>query len=148
MTQLRPTGEEPGRPGESRPPRRPPTRFNWIGVAVLGAAGVVAFVVTTGAFLPALAEIGRAAARDPANLPDSITVCGRDWRKDPLDRAQTREEVFARSEAEPIVVSAGLLPACPQEVGADGADAEGMAPVVYVLVGDDAFVPYELIGGP
>jgi hypothetical protein len=148
MTQQRPRGPEPDRPGEPRPTRRPPIRFSWIGVAVLGAAGVIAFVVTTGAFLPALAEIGRAAARDPANLPDSITVCGRDWSKDPLSRALTRDEVFARTEAEPIVVSTGLLAACPPEVGADGTGAEGMATVVYVRAGDDAFVPYELVGGP
>ena len=148
MTPQRPGGPEPDRPGAPNPPRRPPIRFSWIGVAVLGAAGVIAFIVTTGAFLPALAEIGRAAARDPANLPDSITVCGRDWKKDPLDRALTGDEVFARTEAEPIVVSTGLLAACPPEVGAPGGDPDGMATVVYVRAGDDAFVPYSLVGGP
>jgi hypothetical protein len=141
-------GAEPDPPQEPRPPRRPPVRFNWIGVAVLGAAGVIAFVVTTQAFLPALAEIGAAAARDPANLPGSITVCDREWRKDPLDRALTRDEVFARTDTEPIEVSTGPLAACPPEVGADGQGADGMATVVYVRAGDDSFVPYELVGDP
>ena len=131
-----------------RSSRRPPVRFNWIGVAVLGAAGVIAFVVTTQAFLPALGEIGAAAARDPANLPDAISVCGRDWRKDPLDRALTQDEIYARTEAEPIVVSTGPLAACPPEVGIDAQGTDGMATVVYVRAGDDSFVPYELVGGP
>lgn len=137
-----------GRGAGPGPPRRPPVRFNWIGVAVLGAAGVIAFIVTTQAFLPALGEVGAAAARDPGNLPDSIRVCGRAWTKDPLDRALTRDEVYARTEAEPIVVSTGPLAACPPEVRVDEQGADGMATVVYVQAGDDSFVPYELAGGP
>jgi hypothetical protein len=114
---------------------------------LLGAAAVVAVTVTLGVFLPAIGALGRAAASDPANLPGRITVCGRDWTKDTLDRTFTRDEILARTEAEPIVVSAGLLPACPPEVLAPG-DAEGMATVVYVRIGDDRFVAYELVGGP
>ncbi len=148
MTQERRSAAGPGRAGEPDPPRRPAARFNWIGFAVLGAAGVIAFVVTTSAFLPALAEIGAAAARDPANLSDAITVCGRDWSKDPLDRELTRDEVFARTEAEPVVVSGGPFPACPAEVHGQDDGTEGATTVVYVRTGEDAFVPYSLVSGP
>jgi hypothetical protein len=137
-------GSEQGRPAAPEPWRRPPVRFSWVGVAALGAAGVVAFAVTVGVFLPALAEIGNGAARDPANLPDTITVCARDWRKDALDRALTRDEVFERTEAEPVVVPTGLLAGCPPGVRV----GDAMMTVVYAQVGEDSFVPYELVGGP
>jgi hypothetical protein len=131
------------------PHRRAPTRFSWPGIALLGAAGVVAATVTFGVFLPAIGALGEAAARDPANLPARITVCGRDWNKDALDRTFTRDEVLARTDAEPIVVSTGLFPGCPPEVRAPlVGTSDAMATVVYAQVGPDAFVAYELAGGP
>ncbi len=128
--------------------RRAPTRFSWVGIALLGGAAVVAFTVTLGVFLPAIASLGEAAPRDPAGLPPRIRVCDLDWTRDALNRTFTRAEIVARADAQPIVVSTGLAPACPPEVGAPGGDPDGMATVVYAKVGDDAFVSYELVGGP
>ena len=50
------------------PPLRAPTRFSWLGIALLGGAAVIAFVVTVGIFLPALGELGghRAGPGEPA----------------------------------------------------------------------------------
>lgn len=129
------------------PHRRAPARFSWVGVALLGAAAVVAFTLTLGVFLPAIGALGDAARRDPANLPDRITVCEREWTRDTVDRTFTRDEILARTDAEPIVVSTGLAPACPPEVSAGG-DAGGTATVVYAQIGDDAYVPYTLVGAP
>ena len=130
------------------PPRRAPTRFSWAGVAVLAGAGLVAVIVTAGIFLPALGSLLGGASRDPANLPDRISVCGRQWTKAAQANALSTAEVFARDDREPIVVEVALAPPCPPEVLAPGGDADGMATVVYVRTGDDAFVPYSLVGGP
>ncbi len=130
------------------PHRRTPARFSWLGVALLGGAAVIAFTLTLGVFLPTIAALGETAARDPANLPDRITVCGRDWTKDSLSRTFTRDEIVTRTEAEPIVISTGPLASCPPEVDAPGGNADGMPTVVYVRTGEDAFVAYDLVGGP
>ncbi len=119
-----------------------------MGLALLGGAAAIAITVTLGIFLPAIGQIGAAAARDPASLPGRISVCGRDWTKDALSRTFTSLEVFERTEAAPIVVSTALLAPCPAGVFPTGDPADGMATVVYAQVGDDALVPYELVGGP
>jgi hypothetical protein len=141
-----PAGRTAREPVVASPHRRAPARFSLPGVALLGGAAVIAFTLTLGVFLPAIGALGEAAARDPANLPDRIAVCGRDWEKDALSRTFTKDEVVTRTEAEPIVVSTGPSPSCPPEVGAGDEDA--MATSVYVKVGDDAFVAYDLVGGP
>jgi len=135
-------GVEPVAPS---PHRRAPTRFSLAGVALLGAAAVIALIVTVGIFLPAIGAIGAAAGRDPAGLPARITVCGRTWTKDSLSRTFTRNEIYERTNAEPIVVSTGLMAACPPEVRPPSG---GTATVVYAKTGGDAYVPYELAGGP
>ncbi|HYO44260.1 MAG TPA: hypothetical protein VES19_13775 [Candidatus Limnocylindrales bacterium] len=138
-------GRPSAEPVVPSPHRRAPARFSWVGIALLGGAAVIAFTLTLGVFLPALAALGETAARNPANLPDRISICARDWTKDSLSRTFTRDEILARSEAEPIVVSTGLLADCPPAVRpATG----GMATVVYAQTGEDAYVPYELVGGP
>jgi hypothetical protein len=71
-------------------------------------------------------------------------VCGHDWARDPLARELTRDEVFNRTEAEPIVVEVSLLAACPAAVGS----GEGMATTVHARTGPDAYVGYDLVGNP
>jgi hypothetical protein len=115
---------------------------------LVATAGLVAVVVTFGIFLPAFGEVGRMATRDPATLPGTITVCDRDWQRDPLARTFTADEIYERTEADPIVVSAGPFPACPPEVAAPAGDQEGTAAPVWVKVGDDAYVRYDPAGGP
>ena len=87
------------------PPVRAPTRFSWLGIALLGGAAVIAFVVTVGIFLPALGELGRL-GQDPASLPRQLTVCDRTWDRGQDVTRLTAEEVFARDDREPIVVTA------------------------------------------
>jgi hypothetical protein len=129
------------RPGGGSPP-------NLLGIALVATAGLVAVVVTFGIFLPAFGEVSRMATRDPATLPGTITVCDRDWQRDSLARTFTAGEIYERTEADPIVVSVGLFPACPPEVAAPAGDQAGMPTSVWVEVGDDAYVGYDLVGGP
>ena len=140
-------GKSGGAPVVASPRRRAPARFSWLGIALLGGAVVVALVVTVGIFLPAIGALGTAGSGDPAALPARISVCGRDWTRDALERTFSRDEILARTDAEPIVVATGPSANCPPEVGTGGT-AEGMATTVYVKVADDAFVAYDLVAGP
>jgi hypothetical protein len=138
-------------PGASSPPPSPPlrapTRFSWIGIALLGGAAVVAFVVTFGVFLPALGEIGRM-GQDPASLPRQLTVCDRTWDRGQDVTRLTAEEVFARDDRDPIVVTEAGPGVCPAGVcGADAAASDACASVIYVQRGEDEFVRYELVAG-
>jgi hypothetical protein len=127
------------------PPLRAPTRFSWVGIALLGGAAVIAFVVTVGIFLPALGQIGRM-GQDPASLPGRLSVCDRTWDRGQDVTGLTAEEVFARDDREPIVVTASGPGACPTGAcGADAAANEGCATVVYVQKGEDRYVRYELV---
>ena len=60
------------------PSLRAPTRFSWLGIALLGGAALIASVVTVGIFLPVLGELCRL-RQGPAKLPDSsrrVTASG------------------------------------------------------------------------
>jgi hypothetical protein len=137
-----PAGTPTPSPG---PPLRAPTRFSWVGIALLGGAAVIAFVMTVGVFLPALGELGRL-GQDPASLPRRLTACERTWDRGPDVTGLTSQEVFARDNREPIVVTASGPGACPTGAcGADPAANEGCATVIYVRKGTDEYVPYELV---
>jgi hypothetical protein len=126
------------------PPVRAPTRFSWAGIALLGGAAVIAFVVTVGIFLPAIGELGRM-GQDPASLPRTLEACDRTWDRGQDIRVWTLEEVAARDDREPIVVTASGPGVCPTGAcGSVGAD-EGCSTVIYVRKGADEYVPYELI---
>jgi hypothetical protein len=130
------------------PPLRAPTRFSWAGIALLGGAAVIAFVVTVGIFLPALGELGRM-GQDPASLPRQLTVCDRTWDRGLDVTRLTAAEVFARDDREPIVVTASGPGACPAGAcGADAAANEGCAAVIYVQKREDEYVRYELVASP
>ena len=146
----RPTGSRPpgGSPGSVPPPPAPPlrapTRFSWVGIALLGGAAVIAFVVTVGIFLPALGEIG-SMGQNPSSLPRQLTVCDRTWDRGQDVRVWTLEEVAARDDREPIVVAASGPGVCPTGAcGSVGAD-EGCATVIYVRKAEGEYVPYELL---
>jgi hypothetical protein len=136
----------PGSPtGAPGPPPRAPTRFSWAGIALLGGAAVIAFVMTVGVFLPALGELGRL-GQDPASLPRRLTACDRTWDRATDVTGLTAQEVFARDDREPIVVTASGPGACPAGAcGPDPAANEGCATVIYVRKGADEYVPYELV---
>jgi hypothetical protein len=81
-------------------------------------------------------------------LPEQISVCGRTWTKDGLERKQSLAAIRAALGVEPVIVDPGFLAPCPQgactTIGDDGA----CHTVVYVRVGEDAYLDYELSGGP
>ena len=105
---------------------------------------MIAFVVTVGIFLPALGELGRM-GQDPASLPRQLTVCDRTWDRGEDIRVWTLEEVAARDDREPIVVTASGPGVCPTGACGAGVTDEGCATVIYVRKGDDEYVPYDLI---
>ena len=114
----------------------------------MATALVVAFWVTTAIFLPALDQLGSGAAGNPASLPEQITTCGGDYRRADPPVARTYAEVLARDDAPPVVVSTSPFAACPSGAcGATASDAS-CATVVYVQLGNDAYVEYSLAGGP
>ena len=132
------------RPRQSCRRLRAPTRFSWLGIALLGGAAVIAFVVTFGVFLPALGEIGRM-GQDPASLPRQLTVCDRTWDRGQDVRVWTLEEVTARDDREPIVVTASVPGVCP--AGACGAvrGGRGLCHGDLRAKGQDEYVRYDLV---
>jgi hypothetical protein len=84
----------------------------------------------------------------PGSLPDRISLCGRDWTKDALERQVTFEQARSmKSDGDPGVVATGRFAPCPP--GPCTATAGGPCDtVVFVRVGKDAYIGYALSGGP
>ena len=137
----------PGRPRKPQPP------LSYPGLALIGAAVMVAFVLTSGVFLPAIRELAAGARRpatsviDPATLPLVTTACNRDWHRGDPATVRTSADVAARTGDAPLVITTGLLPGCPSGACTDTA-VGACSTVVYVLAGPDVYVEYELVGGP
>jgi hypothetical protein len=152
-TSARPTGPthaprpapaaRPGDPRASDPPKPPVTpaereRGRILGLAALGAAAVVAIVVTIGIFIPALGALFTNAPSpvDATDLPTAITVCDVEYAlvsaaPEALDAARLRA-----GGAEPIVV--GVSGTCPEGVCVrNGACLD----VVFVKTIDDRYAP-------
>jgi hypothetical protein len=135
------------RPGDPRAPEpaKPPVtpaereRGRIVGLAALGAAAVVAVVVTIGIFIPALGAVFSNAPSpvDAADLPTAITVCDVEYAlvsgtPEALDAARVRA-----GGAEPVIV--GVSGTCPEGVCVrNGACLD----VVFVKTTDDRFAPY------
>ena len=114
-----------------------------------------------GAILVAICLIGGAiaaqtvlAGRDPTtihasgSLPRRISVCGRNWTKDPLLRQRTLDGARAWA-GEVVVVATGPFAPCPSgPCSASAASSTSCDTVVWVRVGEDAYVDYALSGGP
>ena len=123
--------------------RRTSARF------VVAAAVVVVGALVIGLLQRPLFGAGVAAVHDATALRDQLTVCDRTYRRGPGSDA-----VNAAAAGRPLVlVDPAVLAPCP------AADASGNRPcsrsadgpcatVVYVRVGPDAYVPYELVSGP
>jgi hypothetical protein len=118
------------------------------GLAV--AALVVAVVLISIAIVPRIHNgiAGESGIHDAATLPEHIGVCGRGWSKDALNRILSLAEIRARDGVEPVVVDPGPFAPCP--VGPCGTVAENQPchTVIYVRVGEDAYLDYALQGGP
>ena len=85
---------------------------------------------------------------DVATLPGDISVCGRTWVKDILERQQSADEIRASSGLAPVVVGTGMFAPCPTGVCTTVAQEDPCHTVVYVRVGEDSYLDYELSGGP
>jgi hypothetical protein len=78
---------------------------------------------------------------DSANLPLRVHVCGRNFQE--AGAARTLDAI--RSDGfDPVMVDTGPLAGCP----GNACTSVGCTTVVYVRVGDDAYVSYTLLGGP
>ena len=78
-------------------------------------------------------------------LPERVHICGRDYR------GPVYEQTLAAIRAdgiEPVLVDTGLLAPCPAGACTNVAEPTACATVVYVRIGEDAYVSYELLGGP
>jgi hypothetical protein len=123
---------------------------NRIRRGVLVAAVIAAVIVVGLAAVPRIqnAMSGATGIHDAAALPDHVRVCGRGWTKDALLRRSTLAEIRTRDDVEPVIVDPGWFPSCTP--GACTAVAQDLpcATVVYVRVGEDAYLDYSLQGGP
>ena len=103
------------------------------------------------AILPRLANAIAGSDRHPRRrgmLPEHIKVCGRSWSKDALRRELSAAELRARDGVEPVVVDPGLFAACPPGPCTTVAQDVPCNTVIYVRVGEDAYLDYSLQGGP
>ena len=115
-------------------------------VAALLVAGVVAAIV----ILPRIfnGAASTTGIHDPATLPEHIRICGRGWTKDSLNRIVGLAEMRARDGIEPVVVDPGPFAPCPVGPCTAVAQDDPCYTVIYVRVGADAYLGYELQGGP
>jgi hypothetical protein len=111
----------------------------------------VAFGIAVLALVPGVGSVADG-IHDARWLPDRISVCGRDYSRDATNRRWSFAQVTAASPGfPPVVVDPGLLARLftPCQPGACTRVADGpCATVVWVRVGSDAYIAYELSGGP
>jgi len=128
---------------------RPDPRSRWIGIAVVGAAAVFAFVVTIGIFVPALGQLGAGTADagldDPSQLPELILVCDREYVRAGEPVVLTLVDVEAIDGPAPTIVSTVPDAGCPSGTCLEGGLCQA---VVYVRLATDRYVAYELESGP
>lgn len=91
---------------------------------------------------------GSAGIHDAAALPEHINICGRSWSKDALDRKFSLAEIRPRDGIEPVVVDPGPFAPCPVGPCTTVAQNGPCHTVIYVRVGEDAYLDYALQGGP
>lgn len=92
-----------------------------------------------------------AGIHDAGALPDRIHACGRTWNRGP-STPTSAESIAAALGEEPKLVAPGLLghflSSCPSGACTDQASNRPCDTVIYVRIGQDAFVDYALTGGP
>jgi hypothetical protein len=118
-------------------------RAGWI----LGAVVALGLATIPGLIHRQILGLGATDIHDVASLPDHINVCDRRWTKDVLGREFGG--VDARSHFGVQLALVDPLPFAPCPAGP--CTTTGDTPcdtVVLVRVGEDAYVDYELSGGP
>jgi len=114
------------------------------------AAWVLAAVLAWTVVVPRAMNgfVGAAGIHDAPALPEHIRICGRGWTKDALDRRLSLAQIRARDGVEPVVVDPGLFAPCPVGPCTTVAQDGPCDTVIYVRVGEDAYLDYSLQGGP
>ncbi len=105
-------------------------------------------IIPTGPILGQIFGVSAPTIHDAATLPDQISVCGRAWTKAPLNRLFSRAQIRAQVGVEASVVDPGLVAPCPAGPCTLVAQNGPCDTVVFVRVGEDAYVDYALQGGP
>lgn len=83
-------------------------------------------------------------ARDASTLPDAFVACAREWRASGLP-AQRLDQIEAAHD--PVFVDP-VSPSCPPGACTDVATVDGCDTLIWARIGLDAYVSYELQGGP
>lgn len=122
------------------------SRRLWIISTVAIVGGVVALLLWRNYVYLPLGDDGSSAIHNPASLPARLHVCGRAWNLS-VGQRFTKAEMDSQTDSTVALVDPGLLAACPR--GACAAAAGGPChTVIFVRVGEDAYVDYSLSGGP
>jgi len=131
-------------------PEEDRTMFQRIRRQMVVLAWIVAAVLAWMVLVPRIGNgfAGAAGTHDAAALPDHIAICGRGWTKDGLDRRLSLAEIRTRDGVAPVVVDPGLFAPCPLGPCTAVAHDDPCDTVIYVRVGEDAYLDYELQGGP
>ena len=119
------------------------------GLIALVALEVIALAAVLG---PGLVHrwvlgLGATDVHELASLGETIGVCGRDYRIDDRRTVRTHDEILAWSGVEPTLVDPDPFGPCPAGVCTTASDSVRCT-VVFVRVGEDAYVDYSLQGGP
>ena len=120
-----------------------------LGIAglVIAALLIVGWLALPGFWHRHVLQLGATDIHDPGLLDDRISVCGRQWNLDETGREFTRAQLQATFGDNVVLVDP--LPLAPCPTGPCGYSTEAPCnTVVFVRVGDDAYVDYSLVGGP
>jgi hypothetical protein len=122
-------------------------------VAGLIAVVVIELVAVTAILGPGLVHrwvlgLGATDVHELASLQETVGVCGRDYRIDEGRTVRTHAEIVSWSGHEPTLVDPDPFPPCPVGVCTTVSDSVPCATIVFVRVGEDAYVDYSLQGGP
>jgi len=111
--------------------------------AVAGFAAILIPLILVAATV--LQGPGATAIHNALTLPDRVHACGRNYHGPGAPRpiADIRAD-----GTEPVLVDTGWLGRCPAGACTTVATDAPCATVVYVRAGEDAYVAYELLGGP
>jgi hypothetical protein len=120
----------------------------WLGLAVIVLAAAIVVLTWRVAARVADAAANAASIHDPATLAEHITVCDRSWHRADVIHPETAAEIRARFGIEPVTVGTSPFAPCPQGPCTNVARDSPCDTVVWVRVGEDAYVAYELQGGP
>jgi hypothetical protein len=107
--------------------------------------GVAALIATAGIAWQILG-IGAQYLHDAGSLPSHLSACGRTWTRASTIDGQTMAKDNQGHGG--ILIDPGLYTACPAGLCTSASHTDRCDTVAYVRVADDAYVSYELSGGP